>query len=203
MSDISILSATILLFLVMDPFGNLPLFAIVLKNVPQKRRRFVIVRELLIALAILMGFLLAGRHMLDILRISRPALSISGGVILFLISLRMIFPIGNRRFYSGSSSEPLIVPLAIPFIAGPSSMTMLLILVSKYPGRQTDWIIALALAWAAGAVILMMSNILQRILREKGLNVLERLAGMILIVIAIQMFLDGISAFITTVTSNQ
>lgn len=192
----SMWSATILLFLVMDPLGNLPVFATVLREVPPARQRLVLIRELLIALAVLLGFLLAGPLLLEVLHVTQPALSISGGVILFIIALLMVFPIKKGVFAATSAAEPLIVPLAIPLIAGPSAMTTLLILSSTYPQQITQWVMALFIAWIAVAAILLLSGLLQRVLGHKGLPALERLMGMILIVIAVQMFLDGITAFI-------
>ena len=119
----SILSATLLLFLVMDPLGNIPYFPIVLKNVEPSRQRTIIIRELLIALFVLIMFLFAGRHILGLLQISEPSLTVAGGIILFLIAVRMIFPGPAGLFGEQIDGEPFIFPLAVPFIAGPSSMT--------------------------------------------------------------------------------
>ncbi|MCD4824997.1 MAG: hypothetical protein K8S55_10330 [Phycisphaerae bacterium] len=192
----SILSATILLILVMDPLGNLPVVTVVMQDIPAKRRFRVLLRELLAALVVLMIFLLAGEHLLAVLHISKPALGISGGIILLLISLRMVFPIPGHGLYESAGNEPFIVPVAVPLIAGPSTMTVLLILASTYPGRLLDWVIALLTAWLGGGAILLLSGFLQRILGEKGLRAVERLMGMILIVIAVQMFLDGLGQFL-------
>jgi len=188
----SFASAAILLFLVMDPLGNLPLFAAVLREVSPARRRRVLVRELLIALAVLAAFLATGSHLLALLHVTEPALSISGGVILLVISIRMVFPIPSVQ--PGVPHEPLIVPLAVPLIAGPSAMTTLLILSRQAPLGQVA--AALLAAWVAVAAILLLSGVLQRLLGGRGLEALERLMGMILIVIAVQMFLEGVALFI-------
>jgi len=190
----SIVSSAILLFLVMDPLGNLPVFASILREVPEKRRPMVLLRETIVALIVLLAFLLAGQHLLHLLGVKPPALSISGGVILFVISILMVFPIPGA-FGHSTPREPFIVPLAIPMIAGPSAMTTLLILSSQTPLRHSA--LALIIAWVAVATILMLSGLLQRILGPRGLEALERLMGMLLIVLAVQMFLDGVRAFMT------
>ncbi|MCL2700670.1 MAG: antibiotic transporter [Phycisphaerae bacterium] len=188
----SLASAAILLFVVMDPLGNLPLFAAALREMPRPRRRRVLARELLIALAVLAAFLLTGSYLLATLKISPPALYISGGVILFVISIRMVFPIPSVQ-PGTPPREPFIVPLAVPLIAGPSAMTTLLILSRTAPLPQVA--AALGLAWLAVAAILMLSDVLQRLLGPRGLEALERLMGMLLIVLAVQMFLEGVKAF--------
>jgi len=190
----SLASAAMLLFLVMDPLGNLPLFAAVLRDMPHPRRRRVLVRELLIALAVMAAFLMAGPYLLTLLKITPSALSISGGVILLMISIRMVFPIPNVQ-PDVPRGEPLIVPLAVPLIAGPSAMTTLLLLSRQAPLVHVA--AALFVAWIAVAAILMLSGVLQRLLGPRGLEALERLMGMLLIVIAVQMFLEGVTLFVT------
>jgi multiple antibiotic resistance protein len=191
----SVLSATLLLFLVMDPFGNLPFFAAMLDGVAPRRRWRVLLRELAIALAVLLAFLLIGRYAVNLLHISPAALSISGGVILFLVALRMVFPDSAAPGRAEAAREPFIVPMAVPMIAGPAAMALLLILASRHPARLPDWLLALCAAWAAMSVILMLSGAIHRLLGEKGVKALVRLMGMVLIVLAVQMFLNGVSAF--------
>lgn len=190
-------SAALLLFLVMDPLGNIPFFLATLKNVAPERRRKVIGRELSIALAVMVIFLFAGRYILNLLHISEPSLSIAGGIILFLIAVRMIFPI-----YKGAleevEGEPLIFPLAIPFIAGPSALATLLLITSREPERWPEWLAALLLAWLAAAVILYGAmDWLSRLMGPKGLVAMERLMGMLLTLIAVQMFMTGVTLFMS------
>jgi multiple antibiotic resistance protein len=188
------LSAAVLLFLVMDPLGNIPFFLSALKTVEPARQTRVIVRELLIALGVLVVFLFLGQHILKALAISEPALTLSGGVILFLIALRMIFPSAEKPLREDVHGEPFIVPLAIPYVAGPSALATELLLMSQDPERYLDWLIALFLAWLAASVILLCSGWLRRILSEKGMVAMERLMGMILVAVSIQMLLTGIKA---------
>lgn len=197
---LDILAAATMLFLIMDPLGNLPIYMSVLKTLEPKRRQIIIFRELIIALIILMLFLHSGQVLLDFLKIDQETVSIAGGIILFLIALRMIFPQPGGVMSLTEGEEPFIVPLAIPLIAGPSTMALLILLSNQEPNKMMDWSIALFAAWAASAIILSFSSLFHRILGEKGLNAVERLMGMILVMIAIQMFLNGISAYVNTIS---
>ncbi|MEI7782062.1 MAG: MarC family protein [Planctomycetota bacterium] len=184
-------SAAILLFFVMDPIGNIPLFLAALKPVDPVRRFRVVGRELLIAYALLVAFLLAGRPLLSMLAISEPALTIAGGIVLFLIALRMVFPAEHGRLGEDIDGEPFVVPLAVPYIAGPSALATVLLMTSREPARRTDWFFALSAAWLASAVILLLGARLSHFLGAKGITAIERLMGMVLVASAVQMFLDG------------
>jgi multiple antibiotic resistance protein len=194
-------SATLLLFLVMDPLGNIPSFLVVLRNVGPARQRIIIVRELLIALFALVLFLFAGQHILQLLQISGPSLTVAGGIILFLIAVRMIFPNPAGLFGEQGErieGEPFIFPLAIPFIAGPSSMATVMLIMSREPGRWPEWLLALGTAWLVSGVILYFSASLSRLLGQRGLVAMQRLMGMLLTAVAAQMFMSGVSAFIAS-----
>ncbi|MBT0723726.1 YhgN family NAAT transporter [Rosenbergiella sp. S61] len=190
-------SAAVLLVLIMDPLGNLPIFMSVLKHIDPKRRRVIIIRELLIALVIMLLFLFTGEKMLAFLNLRAETVSISGGIILFLIAIKMIFPSPESN-NSGlpAGEEPFLVPLAIPLLAGPSLLATLMLMSHQYPGDMGMLVIALFIAWGITAAILMMSGLFLRLLGSKGVNALERLMGLILIMIATQMFLDGIRAYL-------
>lgn len=191
----TLLSAAVLLFLVMDPLGNVPFFLSTLRQVDPGRVRRVIVRELLIALGVLVFFLFAGRYVLAVLQISEPALSLAGGVILLLIALRMIFPSGERSMREEVEGEPFVVPLAIPYVAGPSAFATELLLMSREPERWPVWLAALLLAWTASALIIYFGSGMRRLLGDKGLVAIERLMGMILVTVAIQMVMTGVVEF--------
>jgi multiple antibiotic resistance protein len=193
------LSAAILLFLIMDPLGNVPIFLSVLKELPPKRRYVVIARELLIALGVLFFFLLAGKHLLAVLHLRQESLSIGGGIVLFLIGVKMIFPTPEGVFGETPGGEPFIVPLAIPSIAGPSTMAALMLLAQDHPGRTVDWSIALMGAWLATGAILLSAPMLYRLLGASVLAAFERLMGMVLVALSVQMILDGI---LTTLKAN-
>jgi MarC family membrane protein len=196
-TEMSTLSAGILLFLIMDPLGNIPLFLSLLKNVSPKRRRRVLVRELLIALAVLFAFLLGGQYMLKVLQLKQESVSIAGGIILFLIGVKMVFPPKEGGIFGGSGEgEPFIVPMAIPGVAGPSAMAALLLLTNTQPGKLLQWSAALFVAWFATAVILLSATVLFKWLGESVLTALERLMGMILVALSVQMFLDGLTAYL-------
>lgn len=188
-------SATLTLILVMDPLGNIPLFISVLNHVDPKRRQQIILRETFIAFLILAFFLFFGQHILEGMHISEPALQISGGIILFLIAIRMIFPHEEHKDKSHLKGEPFIVPLAVPLIAGPSTMTMVMLLANQAPYDMPRWLIALTIAWCISTTILVFADFLRKILRERGLIAIERLMGMVLTTMAVQMFLSGIQQF--------
>lgn len=196
MNWIEISSAAVTLFLVMDPIGNVPVFHAILSNLDEKRRTRVVARELLIALFILLSFLLAGNAILAFLGLSQSSLNIAGGVLLFIISLRMIFPSPHNNDDEKIEDDPFIVPLAVPLTAGPSTIAVLLLLSSNQPDRMIEWSLALFMAWIGATVILLSSPQLLKLIGKRGSRALERLMGMILVILATQMLLNGIRDFI-------
>lgn len=195
------LSAALLLILVMDPFGNIPFFLSTLQKVEPRRRRLVIVRELVIALGVLILFLFAGRQLLRFLQISEPALTLAGGLILFLIAVKMIFPPPGRGLSEDVEGEPFLVPLAIPYVAGPSALSTVMFIMNREPERWKEWLVSLLLAWAVTAAIIFSSSYLGRFLGKRGLIAVERLMGMVLVTIAVQMLLNGVSAAVSSLPS--
>ena len=192
----TILSAALLLFLILDPLGNVPVFLSVLKPLPPHRQRVVLVRELLIALVVLMLFLWCGKNALDLMHLRQESVAIAGGIVLFLIGIRMIFPRPEGLLGELPDGEPFIVPLAIPLIAGPSGMAAVMLMGSNEPHRLGEWSLALLLAWAATAAILLCAPLLYRLLGRRALSAVERLMGMLLVAISVQMLLDGLSAYL-------
>ena len=191
----TLFSAAATLLLIMDPFGNVVMFNSILSKIPVERRRKVLIREVLIAFGVLMTFLLVGAPLLGFLGLEQSSLSLAGGILLFLIAIGMVFP--NRAVQLGvpGDDEPFIVPLAIPMIAGPSGIAFLLLLASKEPGRLPEWMAALTAASAISAGILIMGERVARLLGARGMRATERLMGMLLILIAVQMMTDGISLY--------
>ena len=192
----TVTSAAILLFLVMDPLGNVPFFISALRKVPPVRQRRVILRELVIALAALLLFMFLGRYAMAALGLTEPALGIAGGVVLAVIALRMIFPSREHSLEEEIGAEPFIVPLAIPYVAGPSSMAMVMLLMSREPQRWLDWLLAILLAWGASAPIILAGARLRGVMGERGLIAVERLMGLVLVTIAVQMLLTGLSSYL-------
>jgi multiple antibiotic resistance protein len=188
----SILSAAVLLFFLMDPLGNIPVLLSVLKGIEPKRQRLIIARELSIALVILLIFLFAGKPLLNFLHLQQETVTISGGIILLIIGLRMIFPKPEGIMGANPDGEPFLVPIAIPLIAGPSVLAMLILMTQSSPDNMMNWLLALIIAWASTATILMAAPYLLRILKHRGLTALERLMGMILVMMAVQMLINGI-----------
>ncbi len=191
-----ILSAATMLFLIMDPLGNLPIVLSILKHIDPKRRRIVLIRELLFALLILMLFLFAGQSIMDFLHVQPETLSISGGIILFIIAIKMIFPSAGSITGLAAGEEPFIVPLATPLIAGPTVIATLLLLSSQNPSQLLELSAAVMLAWGGTFIILLFNGFFHKILGERGLKAIERLMGLLLVMISTQMFLDGIKAYV-------
>lgn len=192
-----VISAAVLLILIMDPLGNVPVFLSVLKDTPEHRRHRIILREMCVALGVLMLFLFFGGPVMKGLGLEAEAISIGGGIVLFLIAIRMIFP-PERGSITGHQpdGEPFIVPLAIPLVAGPSTMAALMLFVQTQPGLLWHWFAALLLAWGVTAGILFAAPELYRLLKARGLIAMERLMGMLLVIIAVQMLLDGIKSYL-------
>jgi MarC family membrane protein len=199
MTNYTFLSATILLVLITDPVGNIPIFANALKHVAPARRPFVILREILIAFALLLTFMFVGEGFLRIMNLSELALQIGGGVILFLIALRMVFPPPESE-NAEQLVEPLIVPLAVPAVAGPSALATVLLLVSQQPDRRMEWIGALCVTMLVSAVILVSAERIQRVIGSRVVTAVERLMGLVLVSVAIEMLLRGIKTFVMQLT---
>jgi len=191
------LSAVILLILITDPLGNVPVLLSLLKNVRPERRAKVILRECAIAFFILVLFLLFGRQILGALHLSADTLRIAGGVILFLIAINMIFPgSGARITDSGTDAEPFIVPLAIPLVSGPSAIVTAMLLSGADPERMPLWIGAIAIAIAVSAIVFLGAERMQKILGPQVIAAFERLMGLILAAISIDMLLGGIANYL-------
>ena len=192
----TIASSALLLFLILDPLGNLPIFLSLLRGIAPKRQRVILARELLIALAVLMAFLWAGKYALEVMNLRQESVSIAGGVILFLIGIRMIFPPPEGLMGEVPDGEPFIVPMAVPLIAGPSGMAAVILMGSQEPGRMLDWSLAVLIAWGATAAILFCAPWLYKLLGRRALTAVERLMGMLLVAISVQMLMDGIGSYL-------
>jgi MarC family membrane protein len=191
----SVLSATILLILIMNPLGNLPFFIATLKSVDKKRHTRIIIRETFFAYLVLIIFMLFGRIFLQSVQITEQALGISGGIILFLIAIRMIFPERKDGDEKQLEGEPIFVPLAIPMTAGPGALTTVMLFSTTQPDKKLVWIVAITVASIVVGIVLLGGRYLSKYFGERGLIALERLSGMMLTAMAVQMFLSGINAY--------
>ena len=189
MNMTEIISTTTIFFLIMDPLGNIPIFMSVMKDVDPARKLKITFRELLIAYFVLLIYLFFGRYLLEILNLTNEAISISGGIILFLIAIRMIFPRPEGMFGNEPEGEPLIVPLAIPAVAGPSIMAVLMLMSTTTPTLMLFF--CLSLTWLASSLILLAATPLNKFLGERSLTAIERLMGMLLVMMAVQMMLTA------------
>lgn len=188
-------SATVLLLLITDPFGNIPVFASALKHVPPERRARVILRENLIAFGLLLSFMFVGEKFLKLMNLHETSLQMAGGVVLFIIALRMIFPPPPPPSPETElPGEPLVVPLAIPAIAGPSALATVILLVSRAPERRLEWIGALTVTIVIDAIVLLLAERIQRLLGERFVMAMERLMGLILIAVAVEMLVSAFQA---------
>ncbi|CAE6774891.1 MarC family protein [Paraburkholderia haematera] len=195
--EYTFLSATVLLILITDPLGNIPLFVSCLRAVSPKRRTIVILREVAIAFAILLVFMVVGDRFLRMMSLTDQSLRIGGGIVLFLIALRMVFPHPDGPFGGDTrGGEPLIVPLAIPALAGPSALATVMLLTSQAPGKMFEWIGALTVTMVVCAIVLMMAERIQAWLGERAMMAFERLMGLVLVAISVEMMLGGIRSFV-------
>ncbi len=194
--DANFVSAVVLLLIVCDPIGNIPIFVSALQDVPRERRRAIILRECLIASAVLVAFAFVGGPFLRLLGLSELSLQIGGGVVLMLVALRMVFPTAEGVFGQAPGGVPFIVPLAVPALAGPSALATVLLLVSRDPARQWQWVAAIAVVMAVSAVVLAFSERIMRFLGERVTLAFERLLGLVLAAIAVEQILRGLKTFI-------
>ena len=194
-----LISAFVLLFLVLDPLGNLPVVGSLLKQVDSKRRARVVARECLIAYLILLGFMFGGRQFLDVMHLSEISLSIAGGVILFMIAINMVFKSTESVFGESLDHEPFIVPLAIPLIAGPSALATVMLMVSREPAKLGVWVAAMTAAMLVSATLLILGEKIEKLLGKRAMEAIERLMGLILTAIAVEMLLGGIKQFLLQV----
>jgi len=194
--DHNFLSALVLLLLVLDPFGSLPIFISVMRNVAPERRTQVALRESALAFGVLLVFMLTGNAFLSLMRLSERSLEVAGGVILLIIAVRMIFASGGEIYASdGQAREPLIFPLAVPLLAGPSAMATVLLLASRQPERLFEWIGALTVAMFVSAAVLLGADRIRRWIGSSMVSAIEKLMGLVLTAIAVEMILAGLKRY--------
>lgn len=196
--EFSIISTAIVLTFILDPFGNVPLLLTILKDVDKTRHRRIILREMLIGLVILLFFLFLGKSFLQLFHLETTSVAIAGGLIFLIIALKLIFPPMDGSNLFATTGEPFIVPIAMPMVAGPSALATILVMANKQSpeGNMMGLTIALIIAWAASSLILLSAPLFLKVLRKRGLIALERLMGMLLLIMAVQMLLDGFSEYI-------
>lgn len=191
-----IVATSFSLFLLMDSVGNIPIYLSLLHKLELRRRQWVILREMVIALIIILLFAFFGIWLLRILGISHVAIHFAGGIVLFVMALKMIFP--EKLSFADSfaiEGEPIVFPLAVPLIAGPSVLAAVVI-YSIQVDHFIPLIISVFIAWLASTTILLASSYLQKWLGLKGILAIERLMGLILMLIAVNMFLEGVNVFL-------
>ena len=190
-----LVSTVVLLVLVLDPFGNVPIVVAAMREVPRERRRRIIVRECLVAWALLIASLFGGKAFLSLMHLSETSLEIAGGVILFLIALRMVFSHPEGVFGETSGAEPFIVPIAVPAIAGPSALATVMLMASRGPGALPSLAVAVTIAMLVTLAVLAGADRVQRVIGERGVLALERLMGLVLTALAVEMLLSGLRTF--------
>lgn len=193
--DHTFLSAFVLLLLVLDPFGSLPIFISVLRSVAPERRRIVALREVAIAFGVLAVFMVGGQAFLSLMRLSERSLEVAGGVILLIIAIRMIFASGGEIYAGDSAKEPFIFPLAVPLLAGPSAMATVLLLASRQPENLLSWFGALTAAMAVSAAVLLAADRLRKLLGASMVSAIEKLMGLVLTAVAVEMILAGLKRY--------
>lgn len=193
-----ILSTAIVLTFILDPFGNVPLLLTILKEFDKKKHRKIIIREMLFGLVILLLFLFAGKSFLNLFHLETNSVQIAGGVIFLIIAIKLIFPNADGKNIFASQGEPFIVPIAMPMVAGPSALATLLVMSNQNPDNIMGLTASLLIAWTITAVTFLLSPLLFKVLRKKGLIALEKLMGMLLLMMAVQMILDGFRVYVNS-----
>lgn len=194
--DHSFVSAFVLLLLVLDPFGSLPIFISVLKGVPPQRRTRVAIREAVIALGVLLGFMVTGQGFLTLMHLSERSLEVAGGVILLIIAIRMIFSSGSQIYASdGGAREPFIFPLAVPLLAGPSAMATVLLLASRQPHQLLQWVGAVSAAMLVCGAVMLAADRIRKLLGHSMVSAIEKLMGLVLTAVAVEMILAGLKRY--------
>lgn len=193
--DHNFLSALVLLLLVLDPFGSLPIFISVMQGVAPERRTQVALREVSIAFGVLLTFMFTGQGFLNLMHLSERSLEVAGGVILLIIAIRMIFATGGEIYGSEGGREPMIFPLAVPLLAGPSAMATVLLLASRQPERISHWIAALSLAMLISGSVLLAADRIRKLLGTPVVSAIEKLMGLVLTAIAVEMILAGLKRY--------
>lgn len=194
--DHTFLSALVLLLLVLDPFGSLPIFIAVMRNVAPERRTRVALRESVLAFAVLVAFMLVGQGFLALMRLSERSLEVAGGVILLIIAVRMIFASGSEVYAAdGKLREPFLFPLAVPLLAGPSALATVLLLASRQPERLLDWVAALTVAMLVSAAVLLGADRIRQWIGASMVSAIEKLMGLVLTAIAVEMILAGLKRY--------
>jgi MarC family membrane protein len=193
--DHTFISALIVLLLVLDPLGSLPIFISVMKHVAPERRRMVALRETLLAYGALLVFMFAGKTVLEVMRLSERSLEVAGGVILLMVAIKMVFSQDASPYGIEEGKEPLLFPLAVPLLAGPSAMATVLLLASRQPDRVLEWVGALTCAMFASGAILMGADRLRRLLGDSVVSAFEKLMGLVLTAIAVEMILAGLKRY--------
>jgi len=193
--DHSFLSAFVLLLLVLDPLGSLPIFIPIMRDVPKQRRRWVAMREVGIAFGVLFFFMFFGNGFLRVMHLSERSLEVAGGVILLMVAIRMIFSHEGGVYGTTEGKEPLIFPLAVPLLAGPSAMATVLLLASRQPDRLLDWVAALTAAMAVSGAVLVLCDRIRRLLGDSVVSAIEKLMGLVLTAIAVEMVLAGLKRY--------
>ena len=193
--DHSFLSAFILLLLVLDPLGSLPVFIPIMSSVAPERRRVVALREVIIAFGVLFAFMFLGDAFLRVMHLSERSLEVAGGVILLMVAIRMIFSHEGGVYGVPEGREPLIFPLAVPLLAGPSAMATVLLLASRQPDRLVEWVAALSCAMAVSGAVLLLCDRIRKLLGDSVVSALEKLMGLVLTAIAVEMVLAGLKRY--------
>ena len=194
------LSTVILLFIVIDPVGLAPMIQGMLKKYSPAQQKAILMRELVFALSLLLLFFFSGKFLLDLLGLEPSTLNISGGILLFLVALGMVFPAKDMLSSAGRTTgqdEPFIVPIAMPLMAGPSSLAIIMLHASESPDSisQMTYAGAIVTAWFLSGLVLFIAQKFLRLLGKKGTIALERMMGMVLIMISVQMFMNGLAGY--------
>ena len=202
---VTFINSFILFFVTIDTIGNLPFFLSLTEGAKIKKRNQIAIRSIIIAFFIMIGFAYLGRYLLDAISVSLDSLKIAGGIILMVLAIDILFEKRKIRrekkvedaLDEKNFEEIIIFPMAIPFIAGPSALTTIILLIGNYanfPEYQISVIIALVAALAVSLILMIGANFIVKYIPQQILHTTARVMAFILAALATQFVIDGIKA---------
>jgi multiple antibiotic resistance protein len=192
------------LLVIVDPPGMVPVFLALTGTLPAKERTRAGTQAVLLALGVIVIFAVAGQTLLDYLHVQLPALQGAGGLLLVLVALQLLTGKTDEPMEQGSTSNVALVPLGTPLLAGPGAIVATMLFVQRADGAADYTVIGLGILAVMMTVwlVLRFSGGIVKLLRPGGIEVVTRIAGLLLAAIAVQLIADAVAAFVKLYTAG-